>query len=186
MLRGGHGTWRTHIEERPITSLEMTSPVNAISQPPLTQSITFWLWAKSISAYGKCVARSKEWSQWKWMRKQETCIDKCVCVGFFEPTQHYSSSSHCGGTKAQQIGLALAEARNPNPHVSCLCHSPSRLQTPHSTRPCRGASCRSVWSKTRDEFNSSVSLRGCVWIFLLVCEYMCVWERYQMFSVISQ
>jgi len=39
------------------------------------------------------------------MRKQETCIDKCVrvCVGLFKPTQHCSSSSQRGGTQAKQI-----------------------------------------------------------------------------------
>lgn len=96
-----------------------------------------------------------------------------VCVGLFKPTQYYSSSSQCGGSKALQIDIALASSRNPNPCVSCLCHSPTRLQTPHSTTNCGGASCHGVWSKIRDEFNSVVSPSGCLW---MVCESTCVFE----------
>lgn len=47
---------------------------------------------------------------------------------------------------------SCSEKVKPPSHVSC--HSRwSWLQTQHSPRPCRGASCRGVWSEIRDGFN---------------------------------
>lgn len=96
------------------------------------------------------------------MRKRETRIDtkacEKACVGPFKPAWRYSSWSQRWAQRT-----LVAAVRTSKRCVSCLCHSRwSWLQTQHSSRPCRGASCRGVWSEIRDGFNRAESVGQCV------------------------
>lgn len=111
------------------------------------------------------------------MRKQETCKDKCVrqCVrASLSPPSIIVHQAIVVKSKHNRLTLPWLKARNSNPHVSCLCHSHSRLQTQHSTRLCGGASCCTVWSEIRDELNSGVSPGQCVrmpWVSVSTCVF---------------